>query len=106
MTFELMNRAEDTGISGGPTVSSTTLNPNNGMDANQTQSLHLSVNTPSNAAHLMNEFQLEPMIYSANAAQLMHDFHLETFNPADNTNAAQLMQQFDLYNGYYSQQHL
>ena len=60
----------------------------------------------NDAAHLMNVFQLEPMTYSANAAQLMHEFNPETFSPEDYTNAAQLMQQFDMFSGYYSQQHL
>ncbi|KAJ5971797.1 uncharacterized protein N7479_001715 [Penicillium vulpinum] len=75
------------------------------LNASQTQPLALS-GMFNNAAHLMNEFQLEPMTYGANAAQLMHEFHLETFSPADYTNAAQLMQQFDMSNGYYGQQHL
>jgi hypothetical protein len=65
-----------------------------------------SVNSSSNAAHLMNAFQLECMIDGMNAAQLMQDFHLENFDSADHPNAAQLMEQFDLFHRYYSVQGL
>ncbi|KAG0161573.1 hypothetical protein PDIDSM_9107 [Penicillium digitatum] len=75
------------------------------LDTSQTQPLPSSMMF-NDAAHLMNVFQLEPMTYSANAAQLMHEFNPETFSPEDYTNAAQLMQQFDMFSGYYSQQHL
>lgn len=57
------------------------------------------VNTPTDAARLMDQFQLEPIIHDINASQLMQDFHLETFDLADQLNAAQLMQQFDWFNG-------
>lgn len=61
--------------------------------------------TPSDAARLMDRFQLESMIHDTNASQLMQDFHLETFNLADQLNAAQLMQQFDWFNGNDGLQH-
>ncbi|KAJ5259348.1 hypothetical protein N7478_012329 [Penicillium angulare] len=106
MAFEAMNPVGNDQISSGLTKVNAALHLNVGLAASQTQPLPLSVNTLSDAAHLMSEFQLESLIYGANAAQLMYDFYLETFNPADRINAAQLMQQFDLCNGYYSQQYL
>ncbi|KAJ6016376.1 hypothetical protein N7540_010967 [Penicillium herquei] len=91
----------------GPTsVTNALLHADVGLNTSQTQPFALSMNTPSNAAHLMNAFQLESMINDINAAQLMQDFHLEPFNLADHTNAAQLMQQFELFNGYYGLQDL
>lgn len=67
--------------------------------------LPFGVDTPSDAARLMDQFQLESMIHDTNASQLMQDFHLEEFNLADQLNAAQLMQQFDLFDGIDGLQH-
>jgi hypothetical protein len=69
------------------------------MDFRPQSPFPFGVDTPSDAARLMDRFQLESMIHDTNASQLMQDFHLETINPADQLNAAQLMQQFDWFNG-------
>lgn len=100
--------AEDTighGISRIPITSTAPLS-NICMNGSQTQPLALGANSLNNAAHIMNEFHLEPITYDTNAAQLLNGFDLEAFGPTDYTNAAQLMQQFDMYNRYYSQQPL
>lgn len=66
------------------------------------QNLALSVPAPSNAADLIDGFQVESMPNQINAAQLMQNFYLGNFDRTGNIDAAQLMQQFDWFDGSYN----
>jgi hypothetical protein len=103
-SLENVDSADDTQVTGGsdPNMfNSLSIQPSTGLNINSDSSRALSMAT-NNPARLMDEFQLESIIDETNAAQLMQDFHLENFYNADRINAAQLMRQFDW--GYYSLQ--
>lgn len=66
------------------------------------QDLALSIPVPSNSAHLIDGFHVESMANEINAAQLMQNFYLGDFDRTGNIDAAQLMQQFDWFDGNYN----
>lgn len=59
--------------------------PTTEINVTQSDPLALSMNTPSNAANLMDGFELESLIDEINAAQLMQQFDL--FNWWDDLSA-------------------
>lgn len=73
-------------------VTNTSFQSNNGPGSSQNSPLALSIPSPSNAAHLMDGFQVESM----------QNLYLGDFDRTGNIDAAQLMQQFDWFNGHYS----